>query len=280
MGQGQELIRALQSKQYSKAKRLIDEGADAKTRGQWGYTPLHYAAMNTLTYDARQRIAEGMPEAMAKLLINRGAIVDARTGQDAGDLSEATPLHFAAFSGNTGVVKLLIANRANVNAKAKAGITPVIMAIEERRLGAAEVLLRHGAKLEPSDIRDKRRRPQDIWGGATLLHRSSGSIDRSSLFVVELLISLGADVNARDDHGRTPLMDAVLGSYGDVLALLLAKGANAGYQDRDGETALSIAEQGSGRGWAIPVLQGPANESALKTAAPKLPAKRWWKIWT
>ena len=44
---------------------------------------------------------------------------------------------------------------------------------------------------------------------------------------VEMLIDKGANIDATDDLGRTPLYLAALHGYGDVVDLLLAKGANA-----------------------------------------------------
>jgi ankyrin repeat protein len=55
--------------------------------------------------------------------------------------------------------------------------------------------------------------------------------------IAERLIAAGADVNARDDSGKTPLMIA----DAEVAELLLAKGATVDLRDNDGRTALHWA---------------------------------------
>jgi uncharacterized protein len=60
---------------------------------------------------------------------------------------------------------------------------------------------------------------------------------------VRELLHRGADVNARDEDGRTPLVSAVLGGSGGLLGLLLESGADVNAADREGWTALHFAAQ-------------------------------------
>lgn len=57
------------------------------------------------------------------------------------------------------------------------------------------------------------------------------------------LIGRGADPNARDDEGRTPLFSAVLGNSLALVGLLLESKADVGARDDDGWTALHFAAQ-------------------------------------
>jgi ankyrin repeat protein len=60
---------------------------------------------------------------------------------------------------------------------------------------------------------------------------------------VRELLHRGADVNVRDQDGRTPLFSAVLGGSVGLLGLLLESGADVNARDNDGWTALHFAAQ-------------------------------------
>ena len=62
--------------------------------------------------------------------------------------------------------------------------------------------------------------------------------------VKSLLSSPGADVNATDERGSTPLLEAARFGHEDICRVLIAAGANLKSKDRDGKTALMLAVQG------------------------------------
>ena len=62
--------------------------------------------------------------------------------------------------------------------------------------------------------------------------------------VKSLLSSPGADVNARDERGRTPLLEAASFGHEDICRVLIAAGADVKAKDKDGKTALMLAVQG------------------------------------
>jgi len=59
--------------------------------------------------------------------------------------------------------------------------------------------------------------------------------------IVELLISLGQDVNAKNDSGDTPLLRAAVFGRGEVANLLISKGAQVNTQNKFGYTPLDMA---------------------------------------
>ena len=68
------------------------------------------------------------------------------------------------------------------------------------------------------------------------------AVDDGHKEIVELLITEGADVNAKEDGGGTPLHHAVLFVGDKELAeLLTAKGADVNAKDNDGDTPLDWA---------------------------------------
>jgi ankyrin repeat protein len=78
--------------------------------------------------------------------------------------------------------------------------------------------------------------------GRTALIKSiahgTGHID-----VMEMLLERGANINAIDDSGMTPLMFAALHNKPDCLALLISKGADANVKDYRGLTAAGYARK-------------------------------------
>jgi ankyrin repeat protein len=69
----------------------------------------------------------------------------------------------------------------------------------------------------------------------------SFAVDNGSLPALQLLIQHGANVNAWDSLGFTPLMEAAQKGRTAMTALLLQKGAKVNAQTKEGETALMLA---------------------------------------
>jgi cytohesin len=59
--------------------------------------------------------------------------------------------------------------------------------------------------------------------------------------VVELLLAKGANVNAKNSEGETPLHQAAANDHKDVAEVLLANGAEINAKNSSGETALRRA---------------------------------------
>lgn len=75
-------------------------------------------------------------------------------------------------------------------------------------------------------------------GGATALHAAAAC---NCLYIVQLLISKGADVNAKNSDGCTPLhMAAMTGYSSAIIEMLLSSGADVNSKTNDGETPLGV----------------------------------------
>jgi ankyrin repeat protein len=59
--------------------------------------------------------------------------------------------------------------------------------------------------------------------------------------IAEILIAHGANINAQDSAGRTPLHGAVLNGQPNMVVLLLAKGADVNVRMNNGKTPLDFA---------------------------------------
>ncbi len=79
--------------------------------------------------------------------------------------------------------------------------------------------------------------------GFTPLLMACGKAAKGYKGIAEKLIRLGADVNACDRLGWTPLMLAISGGAAEVAELLLEHGANPGLRTRKGENAMILAQK-------------------------------------
>ena len=82
--------------------------------------------------------------------------------------------------------------------------------------------------------------------GDTPLHRAAGSRNDSPE-IVDALIRHGAEINAKNENGRTPLHETVVARFNEtnyyIVDALLDSGADAKIKDRDGKTAFDLLDE-------------------------------------
>ena len=69
------------------------------------------------------------------------------------------------------------------------------------------------------------------------------TVEGNTDMVKSLLSSPGAEVNATDERGNTPLLEAARYGHEDICRVLIAAGADVKAKDKDGKTALMLAVQ-------------------------------------
>lgn len=137
------------------------------------------------------------------------------------------------------IVKALLDAGANIHASDRCKYTPLMNAISRGNIPAANLLISKGADIIPVDHE-----------GKSALHHASGwykdrninekkAIERIKL--IRKLVAKGCKVDAPDEHGVTPLMQAASGSDLGVVKALLDLGASVKTIDENGLTPLYYA---------------------------------------
>ena len=186
------------------------QARNINTRFDDGQTCLHIASIMGHTY-------------IAEYLLENGADTTVQ------DSSGATPLHEAVRYGHTDILRLLLSCNANPDARDNLGKTPIMLIMPREKTSEVYTLLvRYRADLNQKDMY-----------GDTVLHTAAMlNVDTDT---ISILTNNGADVNARNKEGVTPLAIAI--QKGDVLTarLLAARGANIHTQDTHGQSPLTLA---------------------------------------
>ncbi len=141
-----------------------------------------------------------------RALIDAGADLDAQ-----GDNGE-TALNAAILKGHVSVAGLLIDRGADLGARNRGGFTALHAAAYANAVEIAERLLGKGA-----DVNDQ----QNKAGGTAL----SVASEEGHAGVVKVLIDRGADLEAGERNGYTPLTRALWRGHKEVVALLQKSGA-------------------------------------------------------
>lgn len=171
--------------------------------------------------------------AAVKLLVDKGADVRIR------DAYGFTPLHYAL---NKEIVEILVDQRADINSRSQSnGWTPLQRACFAGQLEVVKELLARGAKVDAEDRL-----------GKSALHYAAGWPESPE--ITKLLLQHGANPNAQDHAGWTPLHNSSYAGHVAAVKLLLEKGAKVNAEDYYGLTPMMQA-RAAGRDDVVAVLK-------------------------
>jgi ankyrin repeat protein len=276
---------AVQLKQEKIVQMLLNKGANPNVKNDFGNTPLMMICTHKDTGSQEDKILDHL-------------LKDPRTDKTTRSNDGLTPLMYAIFSNNIKfVTKLLragldpniISNESlsslmlsinkdpkiieallrvrdiNVNQKGPGGDTALFMAIRNKKVGIARLLLEHGAdptigadngEVPLEYIISQRDYPNKMLLVELMLQHGAdpntisrisnnsvllGAVLSNNIPLVELLIRSGANVNQSNPAGLTPLMGAAhIGSV-QLITLLLKAGADANAKTENSLSALIYA---------------------------------------
>ena len=251
-------MKAITWKSATRVQQLIAQGSDVNSKhshrgGNYqDVTPLMLAAEQGTPgivglllsagadLEARNRAimeddSAGHRDTALNFAIRRGnrkiiqILLDAGADVNGGGASSDSPLIQAIEGDDSQLAKMLLAKGANVNRRS-GGNTPLHRAVMDGKLQFVKLLIDHGADLDATGVT-----------GDSPLMLAANDVRRR---IFNLLVDSGANIHARSQpHGWTALMWAVRAESLDIVRLLLKLGADVRVKNRNGRTALALAEE-------------------------------------
>jgi ankyrin repeat protein len=215
-----DFLAALKSGDLERLRALLANEPDLlNARSESGLSPVLLA------------LYHGQPQA-ARLVIEHGAVLD---------LFEA-----AAAGEQPRVEALLEADPGAINAHAPDGFTPLGLAAFFGHQALVERLLANGADPNVGSSNNMRVMP---------LHSAAANRDPAVAHAIAaLLLDYGAEVNARQEGGYTPLHEAASSGKLELARLLLLFGADPSLAADDGSLPAALAAR-HGRHEVVRLLQ-------------------------
>jgi cytohesin len=253
---------------YSKpetVRLLLAKGADVNTRNAAGETVLHVAAQT--------------PGPVLKMLLDAGAKTDIKSNRGdlplhialrrreknimltGGQVFEARPA--AADNMQRGTLLALLVEKSDINSRDQLGVSPLMLATLARDLEERDAIMARAPKMDATtQLFDAvaqgnlavvkkllAQKPFLVYfrlpDGSTPLHVSALW---GTLGVGQFLVQKGADVNARDSGGKTPLHNALWRPIDifsrrakNMVAFLIERGANTDALDKNDSSPLHRA---------------------------------------
>ncbi len=183
--------------------------------------------------DALCAAIQRAPEAKIVELLDRGAQVEA-------DCGEATPLIRAVAADRLDVVKLLLDRGADPNAPiTRSGFNrPHPALLDVQSVAVANILIEHGANPNFTGDNDRRSALSNV---IMTVHDRDLTANSTTIEIVKFLLDHGANVNAVDHDGWSPLMWAVGLKNAELVQLLIDHGASVNQVSTEARSVMDQA---------------------------------------
>jgi ankyrin repeat protein len=253
------VARAIATGDINALKTILKHSpAVVKVRDDDGRTPLHYCGERPHLYMKWAGKKDGSFEqdnekwlanskGMAELLLSYGADANAT------DVFSRTPLHYAASTGNIEVARVLLTNKADVNAKNRFySSTALHLAALSGNTNMAKLLIENGADVNAQDAFGA---PLNMAGSRDMVkllldNKADVGMKNSDGFTplhlanketAQILLAHGANLESTGYEGRTPLHQVAMRNENDMVEWFCSKGANVNALDTKGQAPLIIA---------------------------------------
>ncbi|EWY84207.1 hypothetical protein FOYG_13970 [Fusarium oxysporum NRRL 32931] len=198
---------------------LLGGKANTKISDNRKWTPLHWASV-------------GNHEEIVKRLLG----VDTLNLNATEALAHWTPLNVAAYCGHKGVVSLLLEKNADLYIKNSLQWTPLMTATTMQHLEIVRTILDHKTGWKAGYL----ERGNHLNNNPLHVASKTGFYE-----IASLLIGAGANCNATDSQGMTPLHVASFHNHSKIVALLLSEApvpvVDVNAEADDGRTSLHLA---------------------------------------
>jgi ankyrin repeat protein len=223
------LVSASRNGNLAMVRLLVEKGAEPNRFRQLG--ALHVAA-------------KAGSLAIAEYLLEHGADANLVAGNAAPMwVAYATPLHFAALNNRTRVLQTLLEHGGKVNATSQTGCTPLLLAVSEKHEEAVNALLAAGANPnlggqcffdQVQSGSDQRR----LWWKTPLGLAAA----QNDVPLILALLKAGALPQFSSLSGRTALHEAAIAGAEQAAKALIQAGADVNAQDMGGGSPLDITQ--------------------------------------
>ncbi|ETN85671.1 ankyrin repeat protein, partial [Necator americanus] len=218
---------------------LINNGADVVKADGEGKSPLSVAL-----YDRNNLELSGY-------IVKHGEISAVNHRIDKESL-----LHIAVKRDSLEISKFLLENKATVDVEDKNGATPLEIAVRQNNVSMVNLLLAHGASVRSSRagtdsvlhiavskgaqmLKVFAEKAKDVdWSTSAVL---SYALDEKALDCAKIIVSAGAQVDSKDEHGNTLLIQRILLSDDAGATFLLEQGAEHLAKDSHQRSSFELA---------------------------------------
>nr|XP_012142858.1 PREDICTED: ankyrin repeat and death domain-containing protein 1A-like isoform X3 [Megachile rotundata] len=223
------LYEAVIKNEADTVRKVLKETVDVNSRNNYGRAPIHWAA------------SRGNTE-IIEMLIQAKCDIEAR------DKFGMRPLHMAARYGHRDAVKMLINAGASVSAMNKKQHTLLMCAARGNNIRVVEYLAEAVESLN-GDATD--------CTGATALHHAASAGHPAMITALSNISRI--ELNATDKKGQTPIHCACAEEHLEAVEVLIGLGANVDAQDSEGNTPLHVATRTRHTAIAQLLLKAGAN---------------------